>query len=149
MKKKSCIIMCFIFITLSLGFGVALADGPSYRYENATLQDGYIEPFTMMAYQVNGASWWDRCEGMFYFYREYFGLATGNEMNALLSTLPTCTLTKVSNGSLLSQVSFDNYTTRVFHYTDSMCWMTYGVKLHVSIPEYGGEQNYDLYDYDD
>ena len=102
----------------------------------------------MMASQIDVTSWWDECKGRYYFSREHYNMASEQELSVLHATHPTCELTKVKNGALLSAAIFDTNTTREFNYSDSWCWMTYGVRLEVVIPASGGDQTFVLYDYD-
>lgn len=146
--KKAFYSTMMVVAVLIISLGLAIASSASYKYATATLGDGTLEPFTMMAYERDGIGGWDKCEAQFYFDREKFNFASGTELAALRATLPSCRLTKVRDGSLLKSAEFSTYNTREFLYSDNYCYLTYGIKLQVTIPEQGGSRTYILYDHD-
>lgn len=149
MIKRSCKFFCVVVAAMMICISVAMGSDTSFRYGSVVLGDDTVESFSMMASQINGVSWWDRCSAKFYFDREHFNVATESELYTLHLTLPTCTVTKCKNGALLTKAQFDKLDVRELDWTDSWCWMTYGIKLKVVIPAKDSDKTFILYDYDD
>lgn len=149
MKKRSYVVLLVLFNVIALSFGIALADGATWNFDSVKLKDSSTQAFSMMACQKDGISWWDKCSAKFYFDKEHDGSASEEELVALHTTLPTCTATKVKNGALLKEVRFSMYQVREMNWSDSWCWMTYGMKFKVVIPTANGDQTFIIYDFDD